>query len=151
MPFVLLFIGLMLVVVSVRDNQSAFYGQLAQDFSGPNNFTTWIIAIVAIGSLGYVKPLKTPVDLFLGLMLIGFLISNKNGFEKLLPSLQNAFSSLSAGTSGGSVVPGNNGAPSQAAPAPTVLPSGASASEQSILNMVTGTDQQLVHNLFGVP
>ena len=146
MPFVLMFIGLLLTVVAVRDNQSALYDQLAKDFTGPGNFTVWIVAIVAIGSLGYVKTLKTPVDLLLGLMLIGFIASNASGFTNLLPGIQNAFSSISGGSSTGSPQTGAAILPSVAAPSGGQSSTGSTA--QDILNSVTGSDQSLIQKLF---
>lgn len=94
MPFVLVAIGLLLIIVAVRNNQDSFYAQLAKDFLGQGNFTLWIAAIVVLGSLGYYKPIKPAVDLFLLLMLVAFFLSNHNqaAFEQLLPTIQNAFS-----------------------------------------------------------
>lgn len=91
MPFFLIIVGLLLVVVAVRDNQDAFYSQLGKDFTGQNSFTNWGIAVLGVGALGYYKPIKPIVDPFILLMIIGFLISNAGGLEHLLPQLQEAF------------------------------------------------------------
>lgn len=77
MPFALLFAGLIIFIVAYHGTQNQFYGQLKQDFTGHNNFLIWIVAIGIIGALGYIDELKKPSDLFLALIIIVMLLSNK--------------------------------------------------------------------------
>lgn len=115
MPFILLAIGLMLTVVGVRDNQDAFYGQVQKDFTGPNSFTNWLVPVVALGCLGYVKPIRPAVDLFLALMVVVFFLSNKGGVQNLLPALQKAFNDITPSATVSATVPLGG----SATPAPT--------------------------------
>lgn len=116
MPFVLIFAGLMLTVVAVRNNQDALYAQLQKDFTGPDSFTNWAVAVVGIGSLGYIKPIKPIIDPFIVLMIIVFFVASKNkgnalGLANLLPSLQAAFNNATSGISGGGIAQTQYSAP----------------------------------------
>ena len=78
MAFVLLIIGIFLMVSAVRNS----YGQLLQlivgDFTNQGNFTYWVIALLIVGAVGYVKPLKGLSDGFLALIIIVLLLSKGN-------------------------------------------------------------------------
>jgi H+/gluconate symporter-like permease len=121
MPFFLIFIGLLLTVVSVRNNQDALYAQLGKDFTGQKSFTNWLVAVVIVGSIGYFKPLRPLINPFLGLMIIAFFISNAGGFANLLPALQQAFDNIQTGLGGSTLstppVTGGNENSSGALPA----------------------------------
>ena len=58
MPFALLFIGILLVVVGVRNMAAPFIALLGGDFSGPDNFLYWVVALVIIGAVGYIPKAK---------------------------------------------------------------------------------------------
>lgn len=77
MPFALLFVGIIIFVVAYQGTQNQFYNQLKQDFTGQHNFLIWIVAIGIIGALGYIDELKKPSDLFLALIIVVMLLSNK--------------------------------------------------------------------------
>jgi hypothetical protein len=79
MPFALILIGLILVITAIRGTSKQFFDSLKEDFTGPNNFVLWIMAIFGLGMLGYVKPLKPLSDSFLALVLIVMTINNRNG------------------------------------------------------------------------
>lgn len=84
MPFVLLIVGVVLVVAGVRNTQSLLLSLLKQDFTGQGSFIPWFVAILAIGAVGYVKPLKPIVTAFLVLLIIVLFLSNGGFFQKFI-------------------------------------------------------------------
>lgn len=80
MPFALLVIGITLVVAGVRDTADDLFTLLQSDFSGNNSYIQWVIAIVIIGSLGYIDQLKTFSRAFLFLIIVSLFLKNGQGF-----------------------------------------------------------------------
>lgn len=112
MAFVFTIVGLIAILTGVRGTYAAFGNQVAGDFTGDHNFTYWVVAIIAVGLLGYVDALRTVSRLFLTLILIVMVIANQGFFAKLTAALKQ-----------GPVAPvGGTGAPAAA------LPSGSPAS-----------------------
>lgn len=93
MPFALLTLGILFIVIGFQDTYKQFGAQVQKDFTGPNSFIWFIIAIGAVGSLGYVKELEGFSRAMLALILISLFIGavNKGGF----------FNNLSTGLSSG--------------------------------------------------
>lgn len=87
MPFALVTIGLLLIVTGAKNTYSAFGGQVISDFTGPQNFTTWLVAIGAVGAVGYVEELKPLSRAFMALIIISFVIKNGGVFNKLQQAL----------------------------------------------------------------
>lgn len=75
MPFALLTIGIVLIVVAVRGTQEEFIGLVKGDFSGPGNFFWWVVALLAVGSIGYVDRLKPISDGLLLLILLALVLT----------------------------------------------------------------------------
>lgn len=105
MPFALLFFGLLLVVAGVRnthvDNGSneGLFTLLKNDFLGQGSFTYWVVAIVAIGSLGYVEPLKTPSRYMLALIIVVLILAQeKSSAGGFFAQLQKGLSQITTGT-----------------------------------------------------
>lgn len=69
MPFALLFIGVILIVAAVRGSQDDLFALVKGDFTGQSNFFYWVVVLVLIGSLGYVKAIQPLSRLFIGLIL----------------------------------------------------------------------------------
>ena len=89
MPFALIIAGLVLTISGVRGTQDDLLTLLRGDFTGQNNFIYWVIAILIIGSLGYIKSLEPVSRAFLALVLVVLFLKrgNPNGvgggfFEK---------------------------------------------------------------------
>lgn len=80
MPIALIAIGLIFLVVSVRGTAGEFMTLLRSDFSGQGNFVQWFVAIVLLGSLGYVKSMRGLSTAFLALLIIVLLLSNRGFF-----------------------------------------------------------------------
>jgi hypothetical protein len=87
MPFALVIIGLLMIVTGVRNTHAAFGQQIITDFTGPQNFTTWLVAIGAVGALGYIEPLKPLSRAFMTLIIISFVVKNGGVFNKLQEAL----------------------------------------------------------------
>lgn len=92
MPFVLLMAGILLLTVAIRNQQTAFVQLVRSDFSGNNNFMYWVVAIVVIGSIGYIEKAKPVSNLLLVLILIVLILKRGNSttggvFQKLTAAL----------------------------------------------------------------
>lgn len=70
MPFALLIIGAVMVVAAVKNTQGNLATLLKGDFTGPNNFIYWMVAILIIGAVGYIPKLKPLSVGFLGLVVL---------------------------------------------------------------------------------
>lgn len=76
MPFALLIIGIWLLIAGVRDTagpvtkQNTLFYLVRGDFTGPDNFVYWFIAILLIGSIGYISKLKPLSTAFLWLVIV---------------------------------------------------------------------------------
>lgn len=88
MGFVLLIAGLLMIVTGAKGTYAQFGSQVASDFTGKNNFTYWIVALGSVGSLGYIESFRTFSRLFMTLIILGMLLSNKGFFAKLTAALQ---------------------------------------------------------------
>lgn len=91
MPLLLIFIGLLLVITGFQDSYKALGSQVQKDFTGQDNFFYWLLALAALGALGYFNKLKTFSDVIMGLIILVMIVSKNQGvtfFENLIPSLQ---------------------------------------------------------------
>jgi len=91
MPILVLFVGIMLIAAGINDKLGNLKTLITDDFRPTGNipgFHVWVIAIIAAGSLGYIKPLKPFANAFLVLIFVGLLLSNKGFFEKFTSALK---------------------------------------------------------------
>lgn len=82
MAFVLLIFGAAFVMAGFHDNASKLFQQIGNEFTGTPSFGKWVIAILIIGGIGYIKPVKQIADAFLILVLIVLFLSNRGFFAK---------------------------------------------------------------------
>lgn len=82
MPFALVIIGLIMIVSGARNTHAALGRELQNDFTGPGNFITWVVAFGVVGSLGYIQALEKPSRYFMALILISMMLSNEGFFAK---------------------------------------------------------------------
>jgi len=90
MPFALTFLGLMLIITGFQDTYKQAGSLVRSDFSGPNNFLFWLVAILIVGSLGYIKGLETFSKTFMALLLIGIVVTqykNNNNIFNVVANL----------------------------------------------------------------
>ena len=79
MPFVLLFLGILFLIVAVRGTQDTFFSLLKSEFIGTNSFIVWGAALVILGLLAYVKPIRPAAQAMMGLVLLIIFLANKGG------------------------------------------------------------------------
>lgn len=109
MPLALVLLGVLFLTAAVRGNKcngqqcsDLLFTTLKSDFTGPNNFIYWGLALFIIGAAGYYKPLKPLSNAFLALVILVLFISNKGFFQKFMDQIKSttvAQSSVSAGQS----------------------------------------------------
>jgi len=107
MPLALILLGILFLTAAARGNKcngqqcaDVLFQTLKSDFTGPNNFLYWGIALWIIGAAGYYKPLKPLSNAFLGLVIIVLFLSNRGFFQKFMDQIG---STQSSGSSGGVV------------------------------------------------
>jgi hypothetical protein len=81
MPFALIFIGLLMVVSGARDTHADLGSELITDIGGKGGFGTRLLAIGAVGSLGYMGGDWRKFSIyFMVLVLVALLLSADKGF-----------------------------------------------------------------------
>jgi hypothetical protein len=80
MPFALIVAGLLLLVSGVRGTTSQLTTLVKADFTGKDNFTYWIVAMIVLGSLGYVDKLRPLSNALMGLVILVLFLKNGTGF-----------------------------------------------------------------------
>jgi hypothetical protein len=109
MPYLFIIIGLVMVTAAVRNTVADFNGQYAgvtnppdgtkadskglttlikRDFTGDNNFTYWVLSILVIGAVGYIKPLEPVSRAFMLLVIIVLVLSNRGVFAQFNAALE---------------------------------------------------------------
>lgn len=96
MPFILIFIGLALISTGWKNSQASLWTLLKGDFTGAQNFTQWIVALFAIGAVGYIPGLKKVSDGFLILVLLVLFIKNKGVFQQFNQQVKSGTATPSA-------------------------------------------------------
>lgn len=82
MPLLLIGTGLVLVLTGLNGDAGELYGLVAQDFTGQGSFIYWMLAILILGALGYVKGLENLSKAFLVLVLIVLFLDNGGFFAQ---------------------------------------------------------------------
>ena len=98
MPLFILVIGIILVVAGINNKIPELVGLVKEDFKptdGSTPFYLWVMAIIGVGALGYIKPLKGFSTGFLALILLVILLAQQkrggvNGgfFDKFTQALK---------------------------------------------------------------
>lgn len=110
MPLALLLIGILFLTAAVRGPKcngqqcsTMLFDTIKSDFTGPNNFIYWGIALFLIGAAGYYKPLKPLSNAFLGLVVLVLFISNRGFFAKFMEQISATQSASSADIGGSGI------------------------------------------------
>jgi hypothetical protein len=82
MPFIFIGTGLVLVFVGLQGNPAKLYALIAADFTGPNSFIYWMIAILILGALGFIPSLEKLSRLFMLLVLVVLFLDNGGFFQQ---------------------------------------------------------------------
>lgn len=95
MPLALILLGVLFLTAAVRGDKcngqqcsDLLFNTLKSDFTGPDNFIYWGIALFIIGGVGYYKPLKPLSNAFLCLIVLVLLISDRGFFQKFMQQIQ---------------------------------------------------------------
>lgn len=95
MPLALILLGVLFLTAAVRGDKcngqqcsDLLFTTFKSDFTGPNNFIYWGLALFIVGGVGYYKPLKPMSNAFLGLIVIVLFLSNQGFFQKFLEQIQ---------------------------------------------------------------
>lgn len=87
MPFALVAIGLLMILTGINNTYAQFGSQVQKDFSGSKSFIVWIIALGAVGALGYIRDLRQFSHYFMALILISLVLSNKGFFANFTKAI----------------------------------------------------------------
>ena len=90
MPFAFLLTGALFVIAGIRGTDGDLFNLVKGDFTGKPNFITWLFAILLIGSLGYIEPIKPVSRAFLILIVIVLFLSNGGVFQKFEQGIEGA-------------------------------------------------------------
>lgn len=101
MPLLLIGTGLILLLTGVKGDPSVLWAQVGKDFTGPNNFLYWLVSIVALGALGYIKGLENLSRLFVVLLLAVIFLKSDTGFFAQLQKFINSSTTTQGGTPNG--------------------------------------------------
>lgn len=82
MPIFFIGSGIVLVFVGLNGNAALLYSLIAADFQGKNSFVYWMVAILVLGALGYIKGLESLSKLFLILVLLVLFLDNGGFFNQ---------------------------------------------------------------------
>lgn len=100
MPFAFLIVGVVLVISGVRGTSQDLLTLVKGDFIGKGSYLYWLIAILLIGSIGYIPSFKGFSKAFMTLILVVLVLKEGNpngsggGFFK---QFQNSLTQISQG------------------------------------------------------
>lgn len=90
MPFALIVIAVLLIVSGARGTYPQLKVLLIADFTGQHNFMNWIVALGAVGLLGYVPELQKFSRMFLALLIVSLFLAEKGFFAKFQQAISGA-------------------------------------------------------------
>lgn len=127
MPYALTFTGLLMIITGINNTYGQLGAQLKSDFTGDKSFVLYIAALGSVGAIGYIPSMRRFSHMFMALILVSLVLSNKGFFQnfsaalKLAPVAPSA-PAVPAGQAGIDTVK-SAGAP--ATPTPATTPKGA--------------------------
>ncbi len=91
MPLFFLLVGALFIYAGFNGRLGELSALIKEDFSptdGSNGFAIWIVAIFAIGAIGYYKPAKPLSNAFLLLVVVSLILSNRGFFARFKQGLE---------------------------------------------------------------
>jgi len=85
--YALILTGIVLFLATFRGDVAQLGALLKGDILS-GNFIYWIGSVIILGSLGYIKALKEFSDLFLVLVIVALVLSNRGAFSQFMSALQ---------------------------------------------------------------
>lgn len=83
MPLFFGVIGIVLIICALNNTLSSVSGSLGlgdlikRDFTGPNNFLVWIVALLVVGAVGYIPKFKPVSYTFFVLIFLAIILANQ--------------------------------------------------------------------------
>lgn len=99
MPFIVLFLAVGFIAIGLRGQAKAAGTLLASEFTGPDSFVQWFLAVMVIGLTGYIPKVKPVSDAMLVLILVVMVIAKgnpKSAGGGLFAKLEEAFQQTKA-------------------------------------------------------
>ena len=119
MPFVLLALGILFLVVSIKGTQGDLFDLLKSEFAGSNSFIVWASALIILGLLAYIKPIRPIVHAFMVLLVLVLVLANHGHFfTQFNQAIRNP--TAPPQSNAGAPSPSTTGSNAQAAPAPSI-------------------------------
>lgn len=90
MPIFFLVIAVLLIAAGINNKTKelgGLIGEAMRPSDGSPSFMAWILALLLVGSLGYVAQFKPVANALIALILVVLLLSNKGFFEKFTTAL----------------------------------------------------------------
>jgi hypothetical protein len=87
----LLVVGVLLIIVGINNRLSDLSDLIKDDFSssGPNaSFQVWALAIILVGSLGYISSFRPVANAMLALVIVVLLLSHEGFITKFKTALE---------------------------------------------------------------
>lgn len=78
MGFAIIFVGVLLAISAVRGTTPQLAALVKSDFTGQGSYLWWLVAVLIIGSVGYIPPLRTLSRAMLVLVVIALIINKGN-------------------------------------------------------------------------
>ena len=116
MPLALIFVAAMLIIIGIRGNYAAVGAQAEADIIDPKTgYIQFLIGIIGIGAFFRLIGMPNAGKVFLGLVLLAWIMQNKN----VITALQNVTPTASGNPpgSGPHPAPGPGGVPASPTPA----------------------------------
>jgi|SRR6185295_6286470 len=91
MPIALFFVGVVFITAGIRGTDEDLINLVKGDFEnkdGQRGFISWITAILIIGALGYIEPIKPISRAFLVLVVIVLFLTRGGFFDKFIKGIQ---------------------------------------------------------------
>ena len=99
MPFIIAFIGILLIVTGYKGTLSQLTTLLQGDLTGKTSFAVWLFAFFVIGLFGYIPAFKKLSDAFLLLVIVVIVIANDKSGGGFFANLQTAINNAGSGAS----------------------------------------------------
>ena len=97
MPFAFLIAGIVLIAAGVNGKSSDLLTLLKGDLTGSNNFVYWIVSILVVGAIGYIKDLQSLSRAFLVLVIIVLILNEDKNGKGFFTEFQSAVSGITKG------------------------------------------------------
>lgn len=101
MPFVLLLIGGVLMLASVRGDPNKIGTLFARDLSGAQGFATFAAAFMLVGFAGYIGAFRDVSRMFLALMVVALVLAYQRRGGNLFGKLKTQWAEITAPPIGG--------------------------------------------------